>query len=126
MPTQRESSNQTSITCCQVRETAFLLLHAVLLCKTVPMQQLARQQSHASGAATRPSSWSVLTAGAMDVLASNAHADWTHGNVLRKLVEPIESALQAYKDRAVATGQSYKHVVMLQATVQGWCAICLS
>ena len=102
------------------------LVHAVLLRKTAPMQQNARQQGHASGTATNPSSCFVLTAGAMDVLASNVHADWTHGKVLRKLVRPIKSALQAYKDRAVATGQSYKHVVMLQAAVQGWCAIRLS
>ena len=102
------------------------LLHAVLLRKTAPMQQHARQQAHASGTATKSSSWFDLTAGAMDVLASNAHADWTHGNVLRKLVPPIAAALQAYKARAVATGRSYKHIVMLQAAVQGWCVTCLS
>ena len=55
----------------------------------------------------------------MDVLVSNAQADWTSVTTLRKLEPPLTSALQAYQDRALASEQSFEHVVRLQAAVQG-------
>ena len=58
----------------------------------------------------------------MDIMVDQASTDWTCAEMLCKLVLPIRSALQAYKDRAAATGQSFEHVIMLQAAVQGWCA----
>jgi len=36
------------------------------------------------------------------------------------MAQPLNDALQAYKDRSEATGQSVEHTVMLQAAVQGW------
>ena len=63
-----------------------------------------------------------MHAGVMDIMVDLASADWTCAEKLCKLVPPIRSALQAYKDRAVAIGQSYEHIIMLQAAVQCWCA----
>lgn len=63
-----------------------------------------------------------MLAGVIDTMIDHVSADWSCAETLRKLVPPIESALQAYKDRAVADGHSFEHVIMLQAAAQGWCA----
>ncbi|CAL5223079.1 g5538 [Coccomyxa viridis] len=61
-----------------------------------------------------------LLPGALDVLVENTGADFSRANVLIKLVPSITAALQAYQARAAQCGQSFEHMVWLEAAVQGW------
>ena len=62
-----------------------------------------------------------ILAGAVDVMADNADADFSQAHVFMKLVPTITAALQAYQTRAAQCGHSFKHTVRLEAAVQGWC-----
>ena len=59
-------------------------------------------------------------AGVLDVLLENPDADFRQAEAYLGMAQPLEDALQAYKERSEATGQSVEHTVMLQAAVQGW------
>ena len=54
-------------------------------------------------------------------MVENANADFSQAHVLIKLVPPITAALQAFQTRAAQCGQSFAHIVWLEAAVQGWC-----
>jgi len=59
-------------------------------------------------------------AGVLDALLENPDADFRKAEAYLRMEQPLDDALQAYKDRSEATGQSVEHTVMLQAGVQGW------
>ena len=42
------------------------------------------------------------------------------GDALLNMASSFAAALQAYKIRATACGQSFEHMVLLEAAVQGW------
>ena len=42
------------------------------------------------------------------------------GDAVTMLVATFTAALQAYRVRAAASGQSFEHMVLLEAAVQGW------
>ena len=65
-------------------------------------------------------------AGAMHKLVENADADLSRAEVLINLVPPIRGALEDYHFRAVHSRQSFAHVIMLEAAVQGWHVSCLT
>ena len=62
----------------------------------------------------------MAAAGVLDGLLEHEGNDLTSLDALLRMVAPLESALQAYRDRAVAAKKSHAHVVMLEAAVQGW------
>ena len=62
----------------------------------------------------------------MHKLVENADADLSRAEVLINLVPAISGALQDYYFRAVHSRQSFAHVVMLEAAVQGWHVSCLT
>ena len=64
-------------------------------------------------------SHNVAAAGVLDGLLEH-EGDLTSVEALLKMLPPLESALQAYRDRAMTTNKSLEHVVLVQAAVQGW------
>ncbi|CAL5223081.1 g5540 [Coccomyxa viridis] len=61
-----------------------------------------------------------LLPGALDALVENADADFLQADGLGRLVPSITAALLAYKTRAAQCGQTFEHMVRLEAAVQGW------
>ncbi|CAL5223110.1 g5572 [Coccomyxa viridis] len=45
---------------------------------------------------------------------------FAEANYLIRLVPSFEAAIRAYQERAAERGQSFEHVVLLEAAVQGW------
>ena len=59
-------------------------------------------------------------AGVLDGLLEHEGEDLTSVDALLKMVPPLESALQSYRDRAVAFQKSPEQVVMLETAAHGW------
>ena len=62
----------------------------------------------------------------MHKLVENADADLSRAEVLIDLVPPIRGALEDYHFRAVHNRQSFAHIIMLGAAVEGWHVFCLT
>ena len=64
--------------------------------------------------------WNETAAGVLDGLLEHDNNNLTSADALLRMVPPIERALGAYRDRAVAAKSTPLQVVMLEAAVQGW------
>ena len=62
----------------------------------------------------------MTAAGVLDGLLEHEGKDLTSADALLKMVPPLESALQSYRDRAAAAKKSPAQMVHLEAAVQGW------
>ena len=67
----------------------------------------------------------MVSAGTYNALAETLHRNLSLPLVLVELVPFFTAALQSYQIRAGQCGQSFKHMVLFEATVQGWCALSL-
>ena len=63
-----------------------------------------------------------VSAGALDVLMEVGSLTFIRLGVLLQLLPCLTAALQAYQTRATQSGQSFAHMVLLEAAVQGWYA----
>ena len=63
----------------------------------------------------------MMSAGTNAALAETLHRNLSLSHVLDELVPSFTAALQSYQIRAGQRGQSFKHMVLLEAAVQGWC-----
>ena len=61
-----------------------------------------------------------MFAGVLDILMEVGNLTLIRIGVLLQLVPCITAALQAYQTRAAQCGQSFTHMVLLEAAVQGW------
>ena len=61
-----------------------------------------------------------MAAGVLDGLLQHKGRDLTSVKALLKMMPPIQSALDSYKDRAAAARRTIPQIVMLEAAVQGW------
>jgi len=61
-----------------------------------------------------------MHAGVLDLMLASPNADYTRPKALAKLLPPMTEATQAYKDRALAAGRTFEHIVRLEAAVRGW------
>ncbi len=61
-----------------------------------------------------------MFAGVMGHMLRNACGDFSGDHELFRLASKYTAALQAYQTRAKECGQSFKHMVLLEAAVQGW------
>ena len=59
-------------------------------------------------------------AGVLDGLLEHGGEDLTSVEALLKMVPPLVSAMDSYRDQAMAARQSPAHIVMLEAAVQYW------
>ncbi len=59
-------------------------------------------------------------AGVISIMAQHADADPLHDGLLRDLTTAFTINLQVYKIRAEKYAQSFEHMVLLEAAVQGW------
>ncbi len=59
-------------------------------------------------------------AGVLDAMLQIPKRDCMCAKGLAKLSGPTKSALQEYKARAVASGQTFERVIRLEAAVLGW------
>ena len=62
----------------------------------------------------------LISAGVEDTLARIQDAPALEGAVLLQMVTSFAAALQEYQIRATSSGQSFEHMVLLEAAVQGW------
>ena len=62
----------------------------------------------------------ALPAGILDATLHIPERDLMCARGLAQLVGPTEKVLQGYKARAVASGQTFGHVIRLEAAVLGW------
>ena len=62
-----------------------------------------------------------ILAGSVEALVEHvADADIPQAHVLIRLVPTFSAILQAYQSRAAQCGQSFEHMVLLEAVVQDW------
>lgn len=57
----------------------------------------------------------------LDALLELPERAFQQPRAVARVAAPLEQVLQAYKARAVGSGQTFGHTVMLEAAVQGWC-----
>ena len=60
-----------------------------------------------------------VLAGFFDMM-TEATSYVSRGHILQRIVPAVTAALQAYQMRAAQSGQSFMHMVLLEAAVQGW------
>ena len=61
-----------------------------------------------------------VLAGVLDSLLEHGSEDPIGVEALLRMVPPLQSALDFYRDQATITKRSLAQVVMLEAAVQGW------
>lgn len=61
-----------------------------------------------------------MLAGALEVMAEWGNPKADQSRVLKRLMTRFTTALQTYQTRAAQAGQSFEHMVLLEAAVQGW------
>ena len=99
--------------CAQLRCRLYTLAHSSSSCTTAALQS--------AGMVLRSALLKHgLHAGALDVMAQHGDKKSLDDDLMRDLTSAFRSILQAYKARATSCGQSYKHMVLLEAAVQGW------
>ena len=59
-------------------------------------------------------------AGVLDGLLEHGGEDLTSVDALLKMVTPLETALDSYRERAKAAKRLPTQIMMLEAAVQGW------
>ena len=62
-----------------------------------------------------------MSVGTNNALAEGLCHDCPLSEVLGELEASFTAAIQSYQIRAAQCGQSFKHMVLLEAAVQGWC-----